>query len=284
MVLPSIILVFIFFYIPMYGVLIAFQDYRPQYGIFGSEWVGLAHFKAFFQSPHSWNIVRNTLVMGVYGFVASTPAPIILALALNEVQHNKFKRVVQTVTYIPYFISVVVVCGMVRSIFAYDGPINAIIHQLGGTPIGFLSDPALFPSMIVWSGIWQYVGWNSIIYLAVLTNIDPALYEAAHIDGCGRLRQMWHVSIPGIVPTIVIGVIMGAGGILGSDTSKILLLYTPLTYETGDVIGTFVYRRGLQGGDFSYSEAISLMETAIAFCMTVFVNWLSRKTTETSLW
>ena len=284
MVLPSIVLIFIFCYIPMYGVLMAFENYRPQLGVLGSEWVGLYHFKDFFTSPHSLNVLRNTVVISVYSLLVGFPFPIILALLLNEVRCQAYKRTVQTISYMPYFISNVVICGMLKSFLAYDGLFNQIGAVFGMAPKSFLSNPALFPSVIVFSDLWQSIGWNSIIYMAALAGIDPDLYEAAHIDGCGRLRQIWHITLPGIVPTMVTLLILSIGGLLSANSDKILLLYSPLTYETGDVIGTFVYRRGIKGGDFSYSTAVSLFQTIINFLLLIFANWFSNKTTETSLW
>lgn len=284
MVLPSIVLIFIFCYIPMYGVLMAFENYRPQLGVLGSEWVGLYHFKDFFTSPHSLNVLRNTVVISVYSLLVGFPFPIILALLLNEVRCQAYKRTVQTISYMPYFISNVVICGILKSFLAYDGLFNQIGAVFGMAPKSFLSNPALFPSVIVFSDLWQSIGWNSIIYMAALAGIDPDLYEAAHIDGCGRLRQIWHITLPGIVPTMVTLLILSIGGLLSANSDKILLLYSPLTYETGDVIGTFVYRRGIKGGDFSYSTAVSLFQTVINFLLLIFANWFSNKTTETSLW
>ena len=284
MVLPSIVLIFIFCYIPMYGVLMAFENYRPQLGVLGSKWVGLYHFKDFFTSPHSLNVLRNTVVISVYSLLVGFPFPIILALLLNEVRCQAYKRTVQTISYMPYFISNVVICGMLKSFLAYDGLFNQIGAVFGMAPKSFLSNPALFPSVIVFSDLWQSIGWNSIIYMAALAGIDPDLYEAAHIDGCGRLRQIWHITLPGIVPTMVTLLILSIGGLLSANSDKILLLYSPLTYETGDVIGTFVYRRGIKGGDFSYSTAVSLFQTVINFLLLIFANWFSNKTTETSLW
>ena len=284
MVLPSIVLIFFFCYIPMYGVLMAFENYRPQLGVLGSEWVGLYHFKDFFTSPHSLNVLRNTVVISVYSLLVGFPFPIILALLLNEVRCQAYKRTVQTISYMPYFISNVVICGMLKSFLAYDGLFNQISAVFGMAPKSFLSNPALFPSVIVFSDLWQSIGWNSIIYMAALAGIDPDLYEAAHIDGCGRLRQIWHITLPGIVPTMVTLLILSIGGLLSANSDKILLLYSPLTYETGDVIGTFVYRRGIKGGDFSYSTAVSLFQTVINFLLLIFANWFSNKTTETSLW
>lgn len=284
MVLPSIILIFIFCYIPMYGVLMAFQNYRPQKGVFGSEWVGLKNFMEFFGSPHANYVIKNTILISLYSLAVGFPFPIILALLLNEVKNRAFKRTVQTITYMPYFVSTVVVCGIIKAFLGSDGMINEIMKLFGATPQNYLNIPWLFPSIIVFSDLWQCIGWNSIIYLAALSGIDQELYDAAAVDGCGRLRQMWHVTLPGIIPTIIILLILSIGGLLAANSDKILLLYSPLTYETGDVIGTFIYRQGIKGGRFSYSEAVGLFQTVINFLLLVFANWFSNKTTETSLW
>ncbi len=284
MVLPSIVLIFIFCYIPMYGILMAFENYRPKLGILGSEWIGLANFREFFSSPHALNVIRNTIVISLYSLLVNFPFPIILALLLNEVHNQAYKRTVQTVSYLPYFISNVVICGMLKSFLSYDGAINAIVKLLGGQAQNILSNAALFPSVIVFSDLWQSIGWNSIIYMAALSGISVEQYEAARIDGCGRLRQIWYITLPGIVPTMVTLLILSIGGLFAANSDKILLLYSPLTYETGDVIGTFVYRRGLKDGDFSFSTAVSLFQTVINFLLLIFANWFSAKTTETSLW
>ncbi len=284
MALPAIILIFIFCYIPMYGILIAFQNYRPQLGVFGSEWIGLQNFVEFFSSPHANYVIKNTVLISLYSLAVGFPFPIILALLLNEVKSKAFKRTVQTITYMPYFVSTVVVCGIIKSFLGTDGMVNEITKLFGLSSQNFLSDPKLFPSIIVFSDLWQCLGWNSIIYLAALSGIDQELYDAAAVDGCGRLRQIWHVTLPGIVPTITILLILSIGGLLAANSDKILLLYSPLTYETGDVIGTFIYRQGLKGGRFSYSQAVGLFQTVINFFLLVFANWFSNKTTETSLW
>lgn len=284
MALPAIVLIFIFCYIPMYGILIAFQNYRPQLGVFGSEWVGLQNFAEFFSSPHANYVIKNTVMISLYSLAVGFPFPILLALLLNEVKNKAFKRTVQTITYMPYFVSTVVVCGMIKSFLGSDGMVNEIGKFFGLASQNFLSNPRLFPSIIVFSDLWQSLGWNSIIYLAALSGIDQELYDAAAVDGCGRLRQIWHVTLPGIVPTITILLILSIGGLLAANADKILLLYSPLTYETGDVIGTFIYRQGLKGGRFSYSQAVGLFQTVINFFLLVFANWFSNKTTETSLW
>ena len=284
MLIPAVVLLFIFSYIPMYGIIIAFKHYKPQLGIWGSPWVGLEHFAKFFTSAHFPVLLRNTLSISVYSLLAGYPCSIILALLLNEVRCAKYKKVVQTISYMPYFISSVVVCGMLKSFLSYDGMFNALNNLMGREPISFLSEPKYFQHIIVWAGVWQGMGWNSIIYMAALSAIDTQLYEAARIDGCGRLRQAWHVTIPGIMPTVIMLLIMSVDSILTVGTDNILLLYNPMTYETGDVFGTYTYRLGIRGGQYDYTAAVGLAETVVGFIMIVVVNWISRKTTEQSLW
>ena len=287
MLIPAIVLLFIFHYIPIYGITIAFKDYKPRRGIMGSAWAdnyGFEHFIRFFTGAHFPMLLRNTLTISIYSMVVGFPAPIILALLLNEVRHAKYKKVVQTISYMPYFISTVVICGMLKSFLAYDGLAGALMKAIGMVPQSLLSDPKAFPSIIVWSGVWQGIGWNSIIYMSALSSIDQQLYEAARIDGCGRLRQAWHVTLPGIVPTIIVLLILSMGSLLSVSSDKILLLYTPLTYETGDVFGTYTYRLGIRGGKYDFTAAVGLAETVVNFLMVIFFNWVSKKTTEQSLW
>jgi putative aldouronate transport system permease protein len=284
MVIPAIGLLFVFHYIPIYGIVIAFKNYKPRLGIMGSEWVGLEHFIKFFTGAHFPMLLKNTLTISIYSMAVDFPAPIILALLLNEVRHAPYKKVVQTISYMPYFISTVVICGMLKSFLAYDGLAGALMKLVGMEPQSLLSDPKAFPSINVWSGVWQGIGWNSIIYMAALSAIDQQLYEAARIDGCGRFRQAIHVTLPGIVPTIIILLILSLGSLLSVSTDKILLLYTPLTYETGDVFGTYTYRLGIRGGKYDFTAAVGLAETVVNFLMVIFFNWVSKKTTEQSLW
>ncbi len=284
MAIPAIVLLIIFKYVPMYGLVIAFQEYKPQRGISGSEWVGFQQFIDFFTNYHFPTLLRNTLTISIYSLIAGFPAPILLALMLNELRHARFKKVVQTISYMPYFISTVVICGILRQFLAYDGLFNAISKLFGAAPVSFLSEPKLFPSIIVWSGIWQGIGWNSIIYMAALAAVDMELYEAASIDGCGKLRQVWHITLPSIAPTIITLLILSVGGLLSVSGEKILLLYQPLTYETGDVFATYVYRKGIRGGDYSYSTAVGLAQTLVNFLLVIGTNALSRRLTEQSLW
>ena len=284
MALPAVVLLVLFKYVPMYGLVIVFENYKPVRGIMGSEWVGLKNFIDFFGNSNFTTLLRNTLVISIYSLVAGFPAPIILALMLNEVRMPRFKKTVQTITYMPYFISTVVICGILRQFLSFDGLFNAVGAIFGQKPVSYLSEPKLFPSIIVWSGIWQTIGWNSIIYMAALAAVDVELYEAASIDGCGKLGQVWHITLPGIVPTIITLLILSIGGLLNVSTDKILLLYTPLTYETGDVFGTYVYRKGIRGGDYSYSTAVGLVQTVVNFVLLVVTNHISKRVTEQSLW
>lgn len=284
MAVPAVVLLFIFHYIPIYGLLIAFQNYKPARGISGSTWVGLKNFTDFLTNSQFSTLLRNTLHISVYSLLAGFPAPILLALMLNEVRCARFKKAVQTITYMPYFISTVVICGILRQFLAYDGLLNAVSALWGAKAVSFLSVPAYFPSIIVWSGIWQTIGWNSIIYMAALAGIDMELYEAASIDGCGKLKQVWYITLPGILPTMTTLLILTLGGLFNVSTDKILLLYSPLTYETGDVFGTYVYRKGIRGGDYSYSTAVGLVQTLCNFLLLVIANGISKRVTEQSLW
>ncbi len=282
--LPMVLYYLLFHYQPMYGAQIAFKNFSPGLGIWGSSWAGLQHFEAFFRSYYAWRIIRNTLVLNFYQVVWGFPAPIILALLLNEIAGERFKRTVQTVTYLPHFISMVVVCGMILDFFARDGVVNQIITAFGGKATPFMIQPQWFATIYVGSNIWQELGWGSIVYLAALSAINPELYEAARVDGANRWRQTWSVTIPCIAPTIVIMLILRMGRIMSIGAEKILLLYNPNTYEAADVISTFVYRKGLLEMSYSYSTAVNLFNSAINFLMLVWVNRLSRRMTETSLW
>ena len=274
----------IFHYWPMYGASIAFKTYRPSLGIWGSPWVGLENFMSFFSSAYFFRVVYNTIAISVLELVFGFPAPIILALLLNEIRSAPFKRLVQTITYIPHFISIIVVCGILVDFLSYNGLINNMIVSMGGSRTIFLLEAKYFRTIYVSSGIWQGVGWGTIIYLSALSNIDLELYDAAVVDGAGRLRQTWHVTLPGILPTVMILLILRIGGIMSVGQEKILLLYNPNTYETADVISTYVYRRGLLGGDFSFASAVGLFNSAINFTLLILANKLSKKVTESSLW
>ena len=284
LLLPSIIYYIVFHYYPMYGAQIAFKNFSPGKGIAGSPWVGFEHFKSFFNSYYVFRIIRNTLLINIYDVIFGFPAPIILAILLNEVKNSTFRRSVQTITYLPHFISTVVLCGLIIDFTSREGLINNIITMLGGEPIMFLSKPEWFRTIFIGSGIWQNVGWGSIIYLAALSNIDPELYEAARIDGANKFKQIMHITIPGILPTIVIMFILRMGRIMSVGQDKVLLLYNPATYETADVISTFVYRKGLIDFNFSYASAVGLFNSVINFVLLILFNYLSRKLTDSGLW
>ena len=284
MILPGFTIVLLFNYFPMYGILLAFKNYSPRLGIWDSKWVGFTHFASFFNNPLSGRLLKNTLLMGIYSLLWSFPAPIILALLFNEIKQLRFKKIVQTVSYFPYFISMVVLCGMLKEIFSRTGLVNQLTGLFGMEPQVFLLDPKYFRSIFIGSGIWSGVGFGTIIYLAALSNADPTLYDVAEIDGAGRFQKMWHISWQAIKPTTVILLIFNLGGILGTDYQKILLLYTPDTYSVADVIGTYVYREGLLGARFEVSTAIGLFMSVISFILLAIANTLSRRFAETSLW
>lgn len=284
MAVPVLIFYLLFNYAPMYGAIIAFKNYSPGGGILGSAWVGLDNFKSFFDSVYSWRVIRNTVMINFYSLLFGFPAPILLALFINEIKGNLFKRVTQTVSYLPHFISIMVVCGLIIDFTARDGLVNQIVEFFGGERSNLLLRPELFQGIYVGTGIWQEIGWGSIIYLAAIANIDKGLYEAAFIDGAGRLRQLLHITLPGIMATVIILLILRVGQMMSIGYEKIILLYNANTYETADVISSFVYRKGLQQFDYSYSAAVGLFNSVINFFLLIFTNWITRKYTETSLW
>ncbi|WP_390409150.1 ABC transporter permease [Lacticaseibacillus jixiensis] len=283
MILPVIIYFIVFAYRPMYGVLIAFQDYKPNLGMAGSPWVGFENFRRFFADPSAPRIIMNTFRISIWSIIFGFPAPIILALLINEIRNKVFKRVIQTVTYMPYFISLVVMCALVKTFTQSDGFISHIISNFGVIQGNLLANKAFFLPIYIISGIWQSVGWDSIIYLAALSGIDQEQYEAARIDGAGRFKQMLHVTLPGLRPTIIILFILRMGGILGVGFEKILLLYSPSTYQVADVISTYVYRMGILNADFSYSTAIGLFNNVVNICVLLLANKIAQKTTEQGL-
>ncbi len=284
MAIPMIVYFILFHYIPMYGVTIAFKNFNPRLGILESPWVGFKHFKTFFQSMYFTRTVKNTGLLSLYSLMWGFPAAVILALLLNEIRFNKFKRCIQTVTYLPHFISLVVICGMIIDFTSTDGLINSILVNFGVEPVNWLTKPEWFRTIYISSGVWQSIGWDSIIYLAALSGIDPSLYEAATVDGAGRWKQLLHVTLPGIAPTIVIMLILNIGGLMSVGSEKIILLYNPMTWETSDVISSYVYRKGVLGSDYSFSTAVGLLESMIGFTLLLAANKFSKKISETSLW
>lgn len=285
MSLPGLISVFIFYYIPMYGIVIAFQDYNPVDGMFAMDnWVGLKYFEQFIQNPYLFRLIRNTLLLGLYTLLWSFPAPIIFALLMDQLTSSRFKKTVQTISYMPYFISTVVVVGLVKNFCGIDGIFNFIRGIFGAEPISFMTDPKYFRTIFIASGIWQGLGWGAIVYLAALSNVDPQLHEAATVDGANRWQRIRHVSWPAILPTVTVMLILESGKIISSDFSKVLLLYNESTYETADIIGTYVYREGILGGRFEYTTAIGLLTSLIAFVLLMTSNFISKKVSDNSLW
>lgn len=283
MMMPVVAYYFIFYYIPMYGAQIAFRDFSPGKGIYGSDWVGLKNFIEFFKSYYFWRLLKNTFLLNIYDIAFGFPVPIILALLLNEIRVGSFKRTVQTITYLPHFISIVVLSGMIIDFTTRTGLFNSLLGMFGLPPIIFMSEPSWFPTIFVGSGIWQEFGWGSIIYLAALSNIDPQLYEAARVDGANKWQQTMHITLPGILSTIAIMLILRFGRMMNVGAEKVLLLYNPMTYVTADVISTFIYRKGLIENNFSYSAAVGLFNSVVNFILLVTVNKVSKKASGTGL-
>ncbi len=284
MVLPVLAFYLIFCYKPMYGAIIAFKQYTPGLGIWKSPWVGLDNFRYFFSNPDFIRILSNTLRISLSLIIFGFPAPIILTLLFNEVGNKQFKRVAQSVSYIPHFISLVVICGLIKTFVADGSIIQQIVHAFDGKDGSLLNRAEMFLPIYVISNIWQNIGWDSIIYLAAISSIDPQLYEAAQVDGAGRWKRVLHVTIPGLAPTIIIMLILQLGNILSVGYEKIILLYNPLIYDTSDVILSYVYRMGFESMDWSYSTAVGLFNSVVNFVIIILANTISRKVSDTSLW
>jgi putative aldouronate transport system permease protein len=284
MVLPVFVILFIFHYIPIYGVQIAFKDYKVSLGILGSPFAGLKHFRAFFTTPFAFRTLKNTFLLGLYSLLWSFPAPIILAILINEVKNPLYKRIVQTISYLPYFLSTVIIVGLIKIFTGLDGPINRVIMLFGSEPVQFMAKAEWFRTLYIASGIWQGIGWGTIIYLAALTGVDVELYDAASIDGANRFQKIWHISLPAIFPTISILFILSTGGILNVGFEKVLLMYNPTTYSTADVISTYVYREGIQNAKISYSTAVGLFTSAVSFVFLAITNAVSDRLSGNSLW
>ncbi|MGX7060177.1 ABC transporter permease [Vagococcus humatus] len=283
-VLPAFLIFLIFSYIPMYGIVIAFKDYVPALGIWGSPWVGFKHFQRFFDSYYFADLLKNTLGISVYSLIVGFPLPIILALALNEIKDGPFKKFTQTVTYAPNFISVVVMVGMVISFLSPStGMINHLLEFMGFDRIAFMTDPKWFKTVYVLSGVWQGTGWSSVIYLAALSGVDTQLHEAAVVDGASRLQRIWHINLPTIRPTMVILLIMSVGSIMSVGYEKILLMQNPLNLEASNVISTFVYQQGLLDAQYSYATAVGLFNSVINAILLISVNKIASKIGESSL-
>ncbi len=282
-VLPVLIYYILFHYKPIYGAIIAFENFRPSDGIMGSEWVGLEHFINFFKSRSFWTVLKNTFSISLSSILFGFPAPIIFALLLNEMTNKKMAGAIKTISYMPYFISLVVICAMIKTFVSGDGLIGGAVNSLLGTQGSLLDRPNCFVPIYIISNIWQGVGWDSIIYVAALSGVSMELYEAAEIDGCGRWNKMRYVSLPGIATTIIIMFILKVGGMLSVGYEKIILLYNPLTYETADVINSYVYRKGIQEFNYSYSTAVGLFNSVVNFLLLIIANSVSKKVSDTGI-
>lgn len=285
LIAPVLLYFIVFHYWPMYGVQIAFKNYVATKGIWGSPWVGFKHFERFFESYFFWRLIKNTIGISLYELLVGFPIPILLALMINEVRLKSFKKFVQTVTYAPHFLSTVVVVGMVMMFLSPEsGLVNVAIKAMGGEPVFFMTQPEWFKTIYVFSGVWQQMGWSSIIYLAALAGIDPQLHDAARVDGASRLKRIWHINLPGIRPTIVILLILNIGTIMGVGFEKVFLMQNSLNMESSDVISTYVYRSGILGAQYSFSAAVGLFNSLVNFILLIAVNRVARKVNQVSLW
>ncbi len=283
MTLPVVLYFVVFHYLPMAGIIMAFQDFSPKTGIFGSEWVGFQNFIDFFNSPNFIRVLKNTLALSLLDLLFGFPAPIILALLLNEIRARLFKRTVQTISYLPYFLSTAIIAGLIHDFTSSTGPITTMIAPLLGKTANLLSLPEMFRTIFVSTNIWQFMGYNSIIYLAALSRVDSEQYEAAKIDGAGHWKQCIHVTIPGISSTIIIMLILNLGQMLNVNFEKVLLLYNSAIYETADVISTYIYRQGILSHNYGYSTAVGLFNSVIGLLLIVSANYVSKKYSETRL-
>jgi putative aldouronate transport system permease protein len=275
----------VFAYIPMGGILMAFKDYSIKRGILGSDWVGLKYFQQFLTSTSSIKVIKNTLILGIYTLIVNFPFPIILAIMLNEIKSVKFKKTMQMITYAPYFISIVVMVGMMMQMMDLrTGIFNIILQKIGVDPVNFFGDVGMFRHLYVWSGLWQTMGYSSIIYIAALAGVSPELKEAAMMDGANRLKRIWHVDIPAILPTIVIMLIFSCGNVVNIGFDKVFLMQNSLNADVSEVISTFVYKVGVVNADFGFSTAAGLFQSVVSFALLVAVNKISKKVTDTSLW
>ena len=285
MLIPGILFFLVFCYGPMYGLVIAFQDYYPLKGVTGSKMVGLKHFRALFTDPFFLSVLKNTIVISFYKLLVCFPAPILLCLALNEISNYRFKKIAQSVSYLPHFVSWVVVSGIIIEFLSPSrGPINILLQNLGMEPIFFVAEPKYFRGVLVLSDLWKSVGWGSIVYLAAVTSVDPTLYEAAEMDGAGRIKKIIHVTIPALAPIITVMFIMESGKILNDSFEQVYNFLTQSTYAVGDVISTFVYRMGIQKMQYSFTTAVDLFKNIISFMLVVMTNYIARKTNDYALW
>lgn len=278
--LPAVLLTFIFKYVPMYGAIIAFKDFSPIKGIWGSDWVGLEHFHNFLTSPNFYEIFMNTLKLSFYGLVLGFPVPILLALMLNQIRRQRVKKNLQLILYAPNFISVVVITGMLFIFLSPNGMVNTLITLIMDKPVSFMTEPEYFRSVYILSGIWQAAGWSSIIYVAALANVDPQLHDAATIDGASLLQRIWHIDLPTLKPVMAVLFILAAGGIMAIGFEKAYLMQTDMNIPASEILPTYVYKVGLQAGDYAYSTAIGLFNSVINLILLVFVNFVVKRLNE----
>lgn len=283
--LPGIVITFIYHYIPLYGVQIAFRRYSPRLGMWGSEWRGLDHFERFFSSAFAPQIIWNTFILSLYALVAGFPIPIILAILLNHFRHRRYRRVIQSVTYAPHFISVVVMCGMILLFLSPSlGVVNNVIRSLGGTPVNFIGQQSLWRHIYVWSGIWQGMGWSSVIYFAVLSGVSPEYHEAAVVDGASKLQRIWYIDIPFLIPTAVMLLILNCGSLFSIGFEKAYALQNPANLGVSQIISTYVYQMGILNNDVSFSAAVGLFNSAVNAVLLLVVNWVAKRASGYSLW
>lgn len=283
--LPGIVITFIYSYVPLYGLQIAFRKFSARRGIWNSNWVGLAHFQRFFNSADAWQIIYNTFILSAYSIIASFPIAIMLALMLNSFRHTKYRKVIQAVTYAPYFISVVVMCGMlVLFLSPRVGMVNTLLRSLGLEPVNFMGKQALWRHIYVWSGVWQNTGWNSVIYFAALSGVSPEYHEAAVVDGASKLQRMWYIDLPSLIPVATMLLILNCGSILSVGFEKAFALQNDLNKGVSQIISTYVYQVGLINNDISFSTAIGLFNSAVNAVLLVTVNWIASRVSENSLW
>ena len=283
-VLPALIGLIVFSYIPMYGIVLAWKDYSPIQGIMGSRNVGFAHFERFFRSPYFVDIIRNTIVISLYGMIVGFPIPILLALGLNQIRNLKFKKFIQTVTYAPYFISTVVLVGIINIVFAEKGFVNQFVSLFGNEPILFMGNIKYWRHIYVWTGVWQSMGWNAIIYIAALAGVSPELHEAAIIDGATKFQRIKYIDLPSIAPTIVITLILSAGSIMSVGFEKAFLMQNSLNAEVSEIIATYIYKVGLLSGQYGFSTAVGLFNSVINCILLLSVNKIAKKMGHSSIW
>ena len=284
MLIVPLVMCILFSYLPMYGLIIAFKKYDLVTGLKGTDWVGFKYFIQFFNDPYCFRLIRNTLLLGFFNLLCLFPMPIIFALLLNEVRNSHFKKIVQSVSYFPYFVSVVIVIGLLFEFVSNEGFINKLLVSVTGNSINFLGNSSWFRPLYIFTELWQKTGYASIVYLAALTGISNELYEAAYIDGANRWKQTLHVTLPGLLPTMIVILILNVGKQINISFEKVLLMYNPAIYETADVLSTYIYRRGIQGMDFSYSAAIGLFNSLVALLLVVVANYLSKRASSESIW